>query len=74
MGGFIVVIVLALVIIVIVAKTAVVVPQQSAFVVERLGKFSGTLGAGFHILVQLLHATRTSDDRAHEWILQTPRQ
>ena len=43
MGGFIVVIVLALVIIVIVAKTAVVVPQQSAFVVERLGKFSGTL-------------------------------
>jgi regulator of protease activity HflC (stomatin/prohibitin superfamily) len=58
MGGFIVVIVLALVIIVIVAKTAVVVPQQSAFVVERLGKFSGTLGAGFHILVPFFDVIR----------------
>ena len=38
MGGFVVVIVLALLVIIIVAKTAVVVPQQSAFVVERLGK------------------------------------
>ena len=58
MGGFIVVIVLALVVIVIVAKTAVVVPQQSAFVVERLGKLSGTLGAGFHILVPFFDVIR----------------
>ena len=58
MGGFIVVIVLALVVIVIVAKTAVVVPQQSAFVVERLGKFSGTLSAGFHILVPFFDVIR----------------
>ena len=28
---------------IIIAKTAVVVPQQSAFVVERLGRFSGVL-------------------------------
>ena len=41
MGGFIVVLVLALLVIIVVAKTAVVVPQQSAFVVERLGN-SGT--------------------------------
>jgi regulator of protease activity HflC (stomatin/prohibitin superfamily) len=47
MGGFIVVIVLAFLVILIVAKTAVVVPQQSAFVVERLGKYSGSLSAGF---------------------------
>jgi regulator of protease activity HflC (stomatin/prohibitin superfamily) len=39
------------VVIFVIAKTAVVVPQQSAFVVERLGKFSRTLSAGFHILV-----------------------
>jgi len=58
MGGFIVVIVLALVVIVIVAKTTVVVPQQSAFVVERLGKFSGTLSAGFHILVPFFDVIR----------------
>jgi len=58
MGGFIVVIVLALIVIVIVAKTAVVVPQQSAYVVERLGKFSGTLSAGFHILVPFFDVVR----------------
>ncbi len=58
MGGFIVVIVLAFVVIVIVAKTAVVVPQQSAYVVERLGKYSGTLSAGFHILVPFLDVVR----------------
>jgi regulator of protease activity HflC (stomatin/prohibitin superfamily) len=37
--------------IIVVATTAVVVRQQSAYVVERLGKYSGTLGAGFHILI-----------------------
>lgn len=36
--------------IIILIKTAVVVPQQSASVVERLGKFSRRLDAGFHIL------------------------
>jgi len=44
-------------VIVILAKTAVVVPQQSAFVVERLGKFSRKLDAGFHILVPFLEKT-----------------
>ncbi len=34
----------------ILVKTAVVVPQQNAFVVERLGRYSKTLHAGFHIL------------------------
>jgi len=37
--------------IIILVKTAVVVPQQSASVVERLGKFNRRLDAGFHILV-----------------------
>jgi regulator of protease activity HflC (stomatin/prohibitin superfamily) len=41
----------AIIAIIIIAKTAVVVPQQSAFVVESLGKYSRTLRAGFHILV-----------------------
>ena len=44
----------AIVVIVILAKTAVVVPQQSAFVVEKLGKYSRTLHAGFHILIPFL--------------------
>jgi regulator of protease activity HflC (stomatin/prohibitin superfamily) len=40
--------------IVILAKTAIVVPQQNAFVVERLGKYSKTLNAGFHILIPFM--------------------
>ncbi|MEA2627265.1 MAG: hypothetical protein QOD06_3310 [Candidatus Binatota bacterium] len=42
----------------IVAKTAIVVPQQSAFVVERLGKFNRILHAGFHILVPFVEVIR----------------
>jgi regulator of protease activity HflC (stomatin/prohibitin superfamily) len=48
--GLIVFAFLALVALIIIAKTAIVVPQQSAFVVERLGRFSGVLQAGFHVL------------------------
>ena len=49
---------LVILIIIIVAKTAVVVPQQSAYVVERLGRFSGVLQAGFHILIPFLDTIR----------------
>lgn len=56
--GMIVVLVLAVLVLIILAKTAVVVPQQSAYVVERLGKFSGTLDAGFHILLPFLDVIR----------------
>ncbi|MEY4761665.1 MAG: hypothetical protein RLZZ200_1521 [Pseudomonadota bacterium] len=45
---------LAVVVIVVLAKTAVVVPQQSAFVVETLGRYNRTLQAGFHILVPFI--------------------
>jgi len=38
----------------VIAKTAIVVPQQNAFVVENLGKYSRTLQAGFHILVPFI--------------------
>jgi regulator of protease activity HflC (stomatin/prohibitin superfamily) len=43
-------IVLALIVVFVLAKTLTVVPQQSAYVVEYLGKYSRTLQAGFHIL------------------------
>jgi regulator of protease activity HflC (stomatin/prohibitin superfamily) len=47
---FWVAIAVAIIAVIIIAKTAVVVPQQSAYVVESLGKYSRTLRAGFHIL------------------------
>ncbi len=51
-------VVAAIFVLFVVIKTAVVVPQQSAYVVERLGRFSGILDAGFHILVPFLDAIR----------------
>lgn len=36
--------------VVVLFKTAVIVPQQNGFVIERLGKYSKTCRAGFHIL------------------------
>jgi regulator of protease activity HflC (stomatin/prohibitin superfamily) len=57
-GGLIVLILFAAMAVIILAKTAIVVPQQSAYVVERLGRFSGTLGAGFHILIPFLDVIR----------------
>jgi regulator of protease activity HflC (stomatin/prohibitin superfamily) len=57
-GGLIVVLLLALIVIFILAKTAIVVPQQSAFVVERLGRYAGTLDAGFHVLVPFVDVIR----------------
>jgi len=48
------IVVLAILVIGLLLKTAVVVPQRSEFIVERLGKYSKTLGAGFHILVPFL--------------------
>lgn len=35
-------------------KTIRIVPQKMAFIIERLGKYSNTLEAGFHILVPFL--------------------
>src|SRR5690606_22363310 len=41
----------AVFVVVAVIKTASIVPQGSAFVVERLGKYAKTLDAGFHLLI-----------------------
>ncbi|MEI6459599.1 MAG: stomatin-like protein [Pseudomonadota bacterium] len=50
----IVLFVIALFVVILLARTLQVVPQQSAYVVERLGKYSRTLHAGFHILLPFL--------------------
>ena len=57
-GGLFVVLLLAVLVLIIIAKTAVVVPQQSAYVVERLGKYAATLDAGFHILLPFIDRIR----------------
>ena len=52
--SLIVVLILAIIIIVLLVKTAVVVPQRFEYIVERLGKYSKSMGAGFHILIPFL--------------------
>jgi len=48
--GWGVAIVFVIMVVIVIARTAIVVPQQNAYVIENLGKYSRTLRAGFHIL------------------------
>jgi regulator of protease activity HflC (stomatin/prohibitin superfamily) len=50
MGPFLVAAVIAIFAIIMVSRIARVVPQQQAWIVERLGRYNRTLQAGFHIL------------------------
>ena len=52
--AFLVALAIVVVVVIVLSKTAIIVPQQSAFVVENLGKYSRTLRAGFHILVPFI--------------------
>ncbi len=52
--GLVVAVGLVILVVIALLKTARIVPQKSAFIVERLGKYSNTLDAGFHILVPFL--------------------
>jgi regulator of protease activity HflC (stomatin/prohibitin superfamily) len=58
MSGAIVTVVVAIFAMIIISKIIRVVPQQQAWVVERLGKYSGTLDAGLHILMPFLDVVR----------------
>lgn len=51
-------VVLAFVVVITLFRSAVVVPQQNAYVVERLGNFHAVLSAGFHILVPFIDVIR----------------
>jgi regulator of protease activity HflC (stomatin/prohibitin superfamily) len=57
-GGLAALLILTFLVLIVVAKTAVVVPQQSAYVVERLGRFHGILNAGFHVLLPFVDVIR----------------
>jgi len=44
-------IIFVILVVILIAKTAVVVPQQTAVIIERWGRYTKTLNAGFHILI-----------------------
>jgi len=64
---------LAIVIIIAIVKGARVVPQKMAYVVERLGKYSRTLDAGFHVLVPFVDRI-TAKHSLKEHVLDVPSQ
>jgi len=45
---------IAILVVVTIINTARIVPQREAFIIERLGKYSKTLSAGFHILIPFI--------------------
>ncbi len=51
MEFFVAMVIFVIFVLVVLGKTAVVVPQKSEYVVERLGRYTDTLEAGFHILI-----------------------
>lgn len=52
--GSIILIGIVIVILIIFAKTIKIVPQKSAFIIERLGKYRDTLQAGLHVLLPFI--------------------
>ena len=52
--GLIVPIGIVALVVVAIVSTVRIVPQKSAFIVERLGKYAKTLDAGFHILAPII--------------------
>lgn len=52
-GAVLALIILAIVVVAVI-KTAQIVPQRSAYVVERLGRFHSVLDAGFHLLIPFI--------------------
>ena len=64
---------LAVLVIIILIKTAVVVPNQSAYVVERLGKFHKVLYAGFHLLLPFVDVVAYKRS-LKEQVLDVPKQ
>ncbi len=63
-----------IIVVVTVFKTARIVPQKEAWIVERLGKYSCTLSAGFHILIPFVDRVRYRIDLKESAIDVEPQQ
>lgn len=63
----------SVIIIIAIMKGARVVPQRSAFVIERLGKYSRTLDAGFHVLIPFLDSV-VAKHSLKEQVIDVPSQ
>ncbi len=64
---------IALLVVVSLFKAAKVVPNQEAYVIERLGKYKATLNAGFHILIPFFDVVAYKRSLKEE-VLDVPQQ
>lgn len=60
-------------VVILLLRTVRVVPQQNAFVVERLGKYNRTMNAGLHIVVPFIDVIRFKHN-LREVVLDIPEQ
>ncbi|MGL5858538.1 MAG: SPFH domain-containing protein [Angustibacter sp.] len=74
-GGATLLIVLALLVlfaVVVIARTIRIVPQATAIIVERLGRYSRTLEAGLHLLVPFIDRPRATVDMREQVVSFPP--
>ncbi|GFK94667.1 Modulator of FtsH protease HflK [Fundidesulfovibrio magnetotacticus] len=64
---------LAVFVVVLLALSVTIVPQQSAYIVERLGKYNRSLEAGFHVLLPVLDRVSYKFSLKEE-VVDTPSQ
>lgn len=63
---------IAFIFIIVLIKIAVVVPEQETFIIERLGKYTTTLEAGFHLLVPFIDKVAYKQNLKEEAIDVSP--
>ncbi len=71
--SIIVIFLLAAFVIIVLVRTVRVVPQQTALIIERLGRYSRTLEGGLHILVPFVDLVRANID-LREQVVSFPPQ
>ena len=52
--GLIAIIIILVIAVIVVIKSIIIVPQANAVVIQKLGKYSRTLDAGFHVLIPFI--------------------
>jgi regulator of protease activity HflC (stomatin/prohibitin superfamily) len=72
-AGLIVLLLLVVFVVVLIFRTIKIVPQQTALIIERLGKYARTLEGGIHILVPFVDKVRANVD-LREQVVSFPPQ
>ncbi|HET7304083.1 MAG TPA: SPFH domain-containing protein [Segeticoccus sp.] len=71
--GLIVLLILVAFMVIVIVRTVRIVPQQTALIIERLGRFSRSLDAGIHFLVPFVDRVRANID-LREQVVSFPPQ